>query len=209
MCAIVGSRNADKLRELVELNSYRGQHSHSFSLFNYGTGTLNVVSQQLGPIDLDKITVPDYYYGIVHVQAPTSDTKDKTSIHPATLTGEHLWHNGILKASFVQKIREERYPSYINWDTLIMLCDLSRGWGGLNEMDGSFSCLLHKERKLFLFRNEISPMFIDSELNISSTKFDGSQPTQPNNVLRMKFLDNTISSVYSFKTVENPYYFGD
>ena len=209
MCAIVGSRDSKKLRELVELNSYRGQHSHSFSLFNYGTGTLNVVSQQLGPIDLDKIVVPEYYYGIVHVQAPTSDTKDTTSIHPAILNGWYLWHNGIIKASVVEKLRAKKYPNYINWDTLIMLLDISGGWKGLNEMDGTFSCLLQKERKLFLFRNEISPMFVDRELNISSTKFDGSVSTEPNTVLRMKFFDNTMDNVYNFKTVENPYYFGE
>jgi hypothetical protein len=60
---------------------------------------------------------------------------------------------------------------------------------------------------LYLFRNEISPMFIDKQMNISSTKFEDSEETCPNVVFRMDLNYNNLINVGEFKTAENPYYF--
>jgi len=209
MCAIVGSFNTDTLKELVKLNSYRGQHSHSFSLYNPTSKIFIVTAQELGPIKESKINIPEGWYGIVHVQAPTTDNKSIDSIHPATFTNDHLWHNGILKTNQIKKLHE-KHSWLKDWDTLLLMHEIiNDGWDALNDIDGTFSCLMHKGKQLFLFRNEISPMFYDSELNISSTRFEGSNPTDANKVLLMRLDSKLLDPVAEFRTVENPYYFGD
>lgn len=218
MCAIVGSRDFDTLVNLVELNSYRGSHSHSFSLYDISTGKMILCNRDFGMPDLRHMVIPDNNYAIVHIQAPTTEAKDMNSIHPATsgnitnFTPDHaLWHNGIIKESVVKKF-EPKYKT--KWDTKQILLSIIEQWGSfdaLNEMDGAFSCLYYNkdQGKLFIFRNEISPMFIDDNLNISSTKFEGSKATDPNLVLQLDFTNSIIPVVGSFTTVENPYYFGD
>ena len=217
MCAIAGSRDLETLKELVTLNSYRGSHSYSFSIYNGYSGVLHVVKKRLGVIDLDSLCIPRDGYGIVHVQAPTTDARSEEFIHPATIpsvTNEYpfyaLWHNGIIKEEVVKSFRGIIATS---WDTRIMIELLNQrqtNWEVLNQMDGTFSCLFYDglNRSLKLFRNQISPMFIDDNLNISSTKFEGSRETEPDVVFGMNLDDNTLTKMGEFKTVENPYFFG-
>lgn len=226
MCAIVGSRYEDKLLELVELNSNRGSHSYSFSLYNMYTGELRIVKRDFGTLDPSIVNIPTNHYGIVHVQAPTTGSKDLSSIHPATslppyktftvdknITEEYysdaLWHNGILKPTTIAAIQEKysRLKS-VQWDTRLLLEVVNNTYTDLCEVDGTFSCLHYNDNRLVLFRNEISPMFFDSELNISSTKFENSGSTNPNMAWKMEFSSNQLHGVGGkFKTVDNPYYF--
>lgn len=224
MCAIVGSFNTNKLLELIELNSYRGSHSYSFSLYDTYLNRLTIIKREVGSIDKSVINIPSRCYGIAHIQAPTTEAKDLDSVHPALANVvnsfrvnknevhyeyEHaLWHNGILKADYCKKLQERH--GHVNWDTNLMLCELlSDGWYSLSDLDGSFSCLYYANGGLYLFRNEISPMFVDKDMNISSTKFDNSESTQPNKVLRVELQNKTIAPIFTFSTVENPYFFGD
>lgn len=224
MCAIVGSFNTEKLQELVKLNLYRGSHSYSFSLYDTYLQRLTIIKRNIGEIDLDEINVPSRHYGIVHVQAPTTSARDLDSVHPARAEfissftvdkntkheeyKEALWHNGILKEDTIVKL-QQRYGR-ISWDTLLLLTELSvNGWSALDNIDGTFSCFYYNNGGCYLFRNEISPMFIDNELNISSTKFSNSQATEPNKVLKLEFDYKTAAPIHTFKTVENPYYFGE
>lgn len=224
MCAIVGSFNTEKLRELVKLNLYRGSHSYSISLYDTYLNRLTIVKRNIGEIDLNDVVVPSRNYGIVHVQAPTTSAKDLDSVHPARagfissftvdkntkheFYEEALWHNGILKENTVVELQQ--HIGLIEWDTLLLLSELSHdGWNALNNIDGTFSCLYYNRGSCYLFRNEISPMFIDDELNISSTKFAGSKSTEPNKVLKIEFDYKTAAPIFTFKTVENPYYFGE
>lgn len=216
MCAIVGSKDVAMLRELVKLNSYRGSHSYSFSLYNMYTGHLHVIKKKLGTINLEELHVPSNCYGIVHVQAPTTDARTENFIHPATIpntTNEFpfyaLWHNGIIKEDIIKEFSKTANSS---WDTMIMLDALNRGqadWRVLNNFDGTFSCLFYDglDNKLKLFRNQISPMYIDDNMNISSTKFEDSLSTRPDVVFEMNLNDNKLIEVGLFETVENPYYF--
>lgn len=210
MCAIVGSFNRDKLIELIELNSYRGSHSYSFSILNPKTGELEVRVKQLGTFQPDSsdCQLPEGYYGIVHIQAPTTDAKHIGDVHPAKEANAHLWHNGIIKANHV-KVLQSRYGVDTNWDTKLLLRAVLTSFNELNYMDGSFSCLLHDDNRAYLFRNDISPMFYDNNLNISSTKFERSISTPSNRVLVMDFVAKCLYNVCEFKTVENPYFFGD
>jgi hypothetical protein len=224
MCAIIGSFDTTKLHELIKLNSYRGSHSYSFSLYDTYTGTLTLIKQGLGNIDLSLVEVPQRQYGVVHVQAPTTESNSINSIHPARMDlistfqvskdvkhevyEKCLWHNGILKEDVVKKLQE--HSGDIKWDTMLMLLELyANGWYALDKLDGSFSCLYYATNNMYLFRNEISPMFIDDKLNVSSTKFESSKATEANKVLMMNFENKTASPIFSFKTVENPYFFGD
>ena len=67
MCAIVGSFDTDTLKMLIDLNSYRGQHSHSFSLFNPIDNIFTVLERELGPVRERNISIPKGWYGIVHI----------------------------------------------------------------------------------------------------------------------------------------------
>ena len=209
MCAIVGSFDKNKLIELIELNSYRGSHSFSFSTINPISGSLVVRQKAFGKINYDHLNTPPGHYAIVHIQAPTTDAKSLDNIHPAEEEHTmHLWHNGIIKANHV-KVLQEKYGNDTNWDTKLLLRAVCTTWDELNRMDGSFSCLLHDNDTAYLFRNSISPMFFDNELNISSTKFEGGISTPANRVLKMDFEAKCLYTVVEFKTVENPYFFGD
>lgn len=208
MCAIVGSFDKSKLIELIKLNSYRGSHSFSFTVIDplYG---LSLRVRDFGTIDPDIISIPEGGYGIVHVQAPTTEAKTFESIHPATDGNTLLWHNGIIKSHYV-KILQSKYGHGINWDTELLLRAVNYSKDELNHIDGSFSCLWYDGSTAHLFRNDISPMFYDRELNISSTKFDGSISTVANTILRMDLQSKCLYNTgFTFRTVENPYYFGD
>lgn len=213
MCAIVGSFSIDRLIELVSLNSYRGSHSYSYSVFDPISGKLKVISKGLGTLDVNTICFSEGHYGIVHVQAPTTEARSEEFIHPATISGGMLWHNGIVKANMVEELVLETQTT---WDTMQILKLISKNnsnskWDVLSTIDGTFSCLYYDEYEssLYLFRNEISPMFVDKELNISSTKFENSSETPPNQVLKIDFVSRSLHNEYEFDTVENPYYFGD
>jgi hypothetical protein len=132
---------------------------------------------------------------IAHSQAPTSNA---SNIHPASYGGALLWHNGIIK----QKTLEDGV-----WDTQWMLTQIvDYGWSALSRVDGSFACVMYNEGKLYAFRNEISPLFVDNNLNISSTKFDSSYPITPNFVWEFDMEWKMLRNIAHFETFENPYY---
>ena len=213
MCAIVGSFSSSKLLELVEINSYRGQHSYSFSIMNRSTGILSIIEKGIGPFNKSIVNIPGNCYGIAHIQAPTTESTDIESVHPCIVLGSSgnvkhaLWHNGILKHNTIEQLKDN---TDITWDTKLMLLEvIDNGWDALNIMDGTFSCIYYKEKQLFHFRNNISPMFIDDDMNISSTKFKGSSETKPEAILKFDLRYNELIEISKFKTVNNPYFFGD
>ena len=206
MCAIVGSFDKDTLIKLIELNSYRGSHSYSFS--SISNGILTVHKKEFGKIDPSIISLEKGSYGIVHVQAPTTEAKQLNSIHPAEEENTRLWHNGIIKADHVKKM-QARFGNDTSWDTELLLRAINTSKDELNDVDGSFSCLWSDGAGAYLFRNDISPMFYDDKLNISSTRFEGSWPTPANKILSMNFSRMQLNTIGEFRTVENPYYFGD
>lgn len=207
MCSIIGSFDKDTIVDLCELNAHRGQHSHSISYYNVITNEFERIARKLGSIEYNAIEIPADCYCIVHMQAPTTDSKDIFSVHPAWIDRDVLWHNGILKAKEITRL-QEKYHTNVEWDTYILLMHMMSE-GTPDCIDGTFSCLWYDSYRLYLFRNEISPMFIDDDFNISSTKFKNSLPTQPNSVLLFEPGLKNIVPILHFNTVENPYYFGD
>lgn len=206
MCGIVASFNKDKLIELYKLNAYRGEMSHSISIFNFKTNSISV-KKYSDKINFDNIVINDNEYCIIHSQAPTNK-KDNQNIHPAEYNTKLLWHNGIIKDFEVSRLKE-KYNSNVTWDTLLLLYELSetKYISNLSNLNGSFSCLFLGNKKLFLFRNEISPLFTDTELNISSVKFNNSVSLIPNTFFEIDFSNNTLIEKEKFETFENPYNF--
>ena len=86
MCAIFGSFDKEKFFELAKLNSYRG--SHSYSIAYYDRKNVAIVDKGFG--EFPEIDLDNNYYYIGHVQAPTTDSKDKNSIHPANDMGDYM-----------------------------------------------------------------------------------------------------------------------
>lgn len=203
MCAIIGSFDKNKLKELHKLNAYRGELSYSItSLKDMGNRyqvQLLVQDKDKMPENLiDDLPVREGNFIVAHTQAPTTSS---TNIHPAIYSNYLLWHNGIIKQ---KEINEGE------WDTEWLLQRISDyGWSVLSRIDGTFACVLYDGTGLYIFRNEISPMFIDDELNFSSTRFDGSRSLEPNNVFRVNLESKSLISVAQFSTMENPYYFAE
>lgn len=210
MCSIIGSFKKEKIVELCKMNEHRGQVSHSLSLFDIVSGQLQV-QRRVGKVDYDEVMSIDkdpLTYIIVHMQAPTSEKFNPSLVHPAQFEGNYLWHNGILKQSYVDKLKKQ-LDEVCSWDTFLLLKSISNNLDNLNFLDGSFSCLMYRNEKLYAFRNEISPMFYDENLNLSSTFFLGSASTQPNVLHHIDFNFGTLFKIKSFKTVENPYFFAE
>jgi glutamine phosphoribosylpyrophosphate amidotransferase len=205
MCSIIGSFSKDKIVDLVKLNLYRGQHSYSYSYYNPEDNFIQV-NRGLGEIPLDAINIPEGCYCIAHMQAPTTENKDINSVHPAYSGSALLWHNGIIKTKWINE-RKQQYEGdrYNTWDTYLILKQYTDE-GHLNNIDGTFSCVYYSPMEgLQLFRNEISPLFIDKDHNISSTKFDYSSPLKPNIIWNFNPGESIIEDG-TFNTVENPYF---
>jgi hypothetical protein len=205
MCSIFGSFSKDKIVELAELNKYRGQHSYSYSYYYTDTNEITVY-KGLGELPLDQINIPPKAYCIAHMQAPTTENKSEDFIHPAFYKNTFLWHNGIIKDHWVKDTMKSAGISE-SWDTYQILHKYVNT-GSLNDIDGTFSCVYYGHGQLQLFRNEISPLFLDSDYNISSTRFANSIPLEPNIIWQFN-PGNSIIPIGTFNTVENPYFFMD
>lgn len=200
MCAITGSLHKEKLKDLYNLNAYRGELNYSLATFkpHKGVVTFQTLFQDDGKMPgtlIDGIPCREGDFIIAHSQAPTTDSRN---VHPAVFGEAMLWHNGIIKQSKLS-------PG--TWDTAWLLEQIiDYGWSSLSRVDGTFACIMYLNGNLYVFRNEISPMFIDDRFNISSTKYQGSVPLTPNRVWKLNFNTMYLDAVAYFETMENPYY---
>lgn len=196
MCAIVGSKSKATLKYLLEINAYRGQLSHSLAALDERSNIETLIRQPGSVPDTLIDNFPDTSYYIGHIQAPTTESR---SIHPAAFDECYLWHNGIVK--------QKEIPAG-TWDTeWILKGILADGFDFLSTVNGTFACVAYIDKKLYVFRNEISPLFVDDELNISSTKFDGSRSLDPNVVFEIDLHQMILVEETRFETKENPYFF--
>lgn len=210
MCSIVGSYNIQKFKELYDLNAYRGTLTSSFTVIDED-GEIVTLNRFTDPEKLFKIIDNTLFSGdtgcyfLGHSQAPTTQA---SGIHPAeSKTGDMLlWHNGIIKEKGIRTLNEKLGTSYI-WDTELILRILEvYGVSGLSQIEGSFACVVYFDAKLFVFRNAISPLFYDDNLNISSTKFPNSKPVPPHKLFRINFKTKTLEETgEAFTTKNNPY----
>ena len=222
MCAIFGSFDKEKFEELAELNQYRGDFSWSITQFvtgafkhyrdgeavfssrmrkSLGTFPKHFQGQHYDFKDYDSTLYKTYWLG--HVQAPTTESIE---MHPSCIRNDMLWHNGIIK-DYQVKEWQEGYGS-LNWDTELLHRHILLG-GDLDDVDGTFSCARYDGEQVTLFRNEISPLFYDEDLNISSVEFENSEETEAGVNYGMDFHSKVLEPLNRFETKENPYYFGE
>lgn len=207
MCSIIGSYSKERLSKLAELNAYRGGHSHSLFVFDQDM-QVNYWYRGFGPLVLDDHAIGDGEgrYFVAHQQAPTTDAKDQNAIHPAQIDSSLLWHNGIIKADDVKRL-QSIYDKDVVWDTKLLLIHYLRT-ANMEDIDGTFACVLYNDAKLHVFRNEISPLFYNEFGDLSSTKFENSLSVTPNKVLTFDPSSNIMFNVVAeFTTKENPYFF--
>jgi hypothetical protein len=197
MCAIIGSFSKTRLGDLYELNSYRGKLTYSLCSITKDTGIIDRLIRQKGeltPATLYYAGEPEAYT-LGHTQAPTTEA---SGIHPAEIRNDLLWHNGIVKQSGLE-------PGA--WDTEWLLNGiLEGGWDFLTTVNGSFACVAYISGSFFIFRNEIAPLFMNHEFDISSTPTDGFGSLPPNTVFHLDFVKKEIISVATFSTADNPYF---
>lgn len=212
MCALVGSYDLVKFKELIALNSSRGSHSWSATIFTrYGDIRLQV--KNMGEFNLSFLinAMPgDYVFG--HIQAPTTEARGMEAVHPAISPTSMLWHNGILLPSTIAQLQVETGLTNEQWDTKLLAAKIDKdGWDGLLDLKGSFSCARYTpDNGLHFFRNDISPLYYDAEGNISSTEFEGSVETAPGRVYTMSFqYGHLLTTETTFKNKESPFFFFD
>ncbi|MDD5150852.1 MAG: hypothetical protein PHC28_10320 [Flavobacterium sp.] len=202
MCGLIASFDVKQIDYLYSINQYRGSYSHSITSFDVDNSNIIHVQKNKFEFQCNKLNQSENYI-LLHSQAPTSLQKDD-SIHPAKYNNTFLWHNGIIKDFEINRIKQ-KYSIETLWDTELLLYEINDSFDNLSEINGSFSCFYHDSVDLFVFRNEICPLFIDSELNISSVKFNGSKQIDPNIVFKLDLKNKVIRPHSTFKTKENPY----
>lgn len=207
MCSIIGSADFNRLNKLKEINSHRGSLSHSIAIFDSDGSLLSLV-QEAGPM-ADLSSAIDGVYAICHQQAPT--TQELNTIHPANCSGNLLWHNGIVKAHYLRKMIDQT-GDLSEWDTHQINTVLStNGFDALNPIEGSFTCIWYnsEQKKLYMFRNAISPLFTNST-DISSVAFDDSAEILSGVVYEFNFKEVIWQQTnIKFNNVETPFFYFD
>lgn len=199
MCSIIGSRSNDILRELIKLNSHRGNFSYSMSRV-----VDNKVQSQIkgfGPFDTSKIE-DTTDYRVCHIQAPTGGLiKDIDRIHPTKIDNSYLFHNGILTHKGMD-ILNQKNNSNITFDTLLLHTLVNKyGFDILSEVDGLFTCLYIDNDDIFVFRTKHGKLYIDKDINISSERFGNAKCINYDTVYKLNIVNKTINEVHTFKTL--------
>lgn len=200
MCALFGSPDRKMFVELANLNSYRGNHSYSVSTTDYEK--VVIALKGLGEFQMPFV-IGTYYIG--HTQAPTTEAKATSSIHPSEIEDTFLWHNGIIKEHQVREW-QQRLKQIEPWDTKLLhqLLYYYNPSEVLSEADGSFACVWYDGDNIYLFRNTNCPLFTDGR-SYSSTKFAGSESIKEDTMYRLTPKGIEETSI-TFETKNNFYW---
>lgn len=215
MCSIIGTKYRTAIMPLYEKSSERGKYSYSVSVYDYKNKNMLFVYRSLGELTEQKLNdiltgvEGDYYY-IIHSQAPTTENAAEDSIHPAAhldtgITYSYLWHNGIIKPKSIKYLQTVT-NSESTWDTQLLLQYITQS-ENLSNIDGSFACLMYHKGEMFMFRNEIAPLFTNFDLTISSVMQGGdiSFSVVPNKVYKLNLANDSTEIVSTFVTKNSPY----
>jgi len=216
MCGLFASFSKQAIDVMSKVNSARGSHSFSTTnILKASDGFLQTyIDKQRGAFKIS--SAAEAGYKICHIQAPTTSAQSEANIHPAVISFPDfmLWHNGIIKDGDVKRL-QKKHNSDEKWDTMLLLQEVIRGdtAANLSDIDGSFACFLKTPLGLYVFRNEISPLFYAENGDFSSVKMLGMQALPENTVFKLdlNFDTNTISLTKKaeFTTFANPYFFGE
>lgn len=198
MCGLFAARNKQSLIELSKSNLYRGSRTHSVSTFRNGHVS---ICRFTGAFDPTKVADGADFY-ICHVQAPTNKSAHS---HPAIVNTDsgdsHIWHNGILLDRYLKS------KGTHEWDTMHIAEAFPEQ--RLSELEGSFACFHFMNGSLSVFRNDISPLFMNEEgTAYSSTRTIATNISVPSNkVFNIDLRTFKITQIDEFTTMENPYFF--
>lgn len=212
MCGIFGTYDRNKIQELAEANSERGQYGWSVTLFEENKGKLTAMNSLSGLGEFPKdVKLPKALYYLCHIRAATSGGENEISLHPAKFLFNSLWHNGIIKAASLEKYAEA--VGDCPWDTLLFLSELilseKRGLKLdqiLSTTQGSFACCFYSSGSLRVFRNELAPLYIDADMNISSTSFCNSEEIKAFKIFNFDIIGRTFLETGSFSCTSPTYY---
>lgn len=205
MCSIVGSFSLARLKELIELNAYRGQYRHSVLVIDSITGGLLRAARGKGAFtDYTAMERVDAYY-IAHHQAPTAASSD---YHPAWHNDDFLFHNGIVKERYLTQMKID-LDTNIEWDTRLLCMMIERyGFESLSKIDGSFAGVGRHKEDLYIFRNQLSPMFYNEQLDFSSTVEQDMIELPAETAFKFDFTKKQLVHDVRFNTNDNVYFFG-
>jgi hypothetical protein len=200
---IAGSFSRDKLIELCEMHKYRGTYAYSIATYDVENHGMFSVNRGYGVLDYHKISISPHQYCIVQLQAtPTRNIQPASKIVDQKDYFEHyLWFNGSLTNNEVGKIQLEEDTTE-RWQAMLLLKRVMR-YGAPVDVDGAFSCVYSDGKELYLFRNELEPMFRDEELTICTTPFKGSVSTSSNKMFRMDLKKKGLRLIEEFTTIRH------
>lgn len=218
MCGLFASADPIKLENLFNLNYKRGQKGVSQNGFSFFDDNALIWESrnESKRLEIDPKFLSEF--NIFHVVAPTTA---ELNFHPAVREAQDhesegftaLWHNGILKQDTIDNLRKNDDDP--TWDTQLLvnrlhyLDDEEETREFLESLDGSFACFLLKNSQLFIFRNQLSPLFFDNMLNFSSVKFGFCQPVPAGVVWFVDFEKRQlVDSGIHFETKNDPYNLG-
>lgn len=209
MCSIVGSFSKVIFKNLIELNQNRGSFSYSFLVLNPATLNTESLIQNFGKFDTSVVdsAEPGLFFG--HCQAPTGGLiEDPNRIHPAKIGDKFLFHNGIIKQKDVTRLQKEHNTDE-GWDSKLMIMEINKKglMETLNTIDGSFACVYKENNNIFIFRSQAGTLFVDENLNISSTKFNNAQRIKHDTVFKLNLINKSLDVFDIFKSKSSPYFY--
>jgi len=185
MCSIICSSDRTQLFNLIKDTQHRGEHAHT--VFEG-----RQVKEYFGLFDEEHVNHEGRT--IVHLQAPTSQTK---FTHPTHIDRSLLWHNGIIEPRSVRELSEQYEPG-MEFDTKLIHHVLEdKGFDGLSDISGSFACLYLKNDVMYMFRSKHAQLYIDNDLTVCSERFSGSKCINYDTVYK---IDDDIEAIDTFET---------
>lgn len=201
MCGIVISKDKKQFIDLLRINrERRGSDLYSVVCLNDDFRPY-MVYQDTTLFTEDALSDAFLYIG--HTQAPTQNSEETWHQPSALSYGSFLFHNGIIKSSFLSRIGRVE-----EWDTYVLHSKLENtGFEALNDIDGSFSCVYIKDNRVYLFRTSTCSMWKGKDY-FSSEKidFDVDVMIESGKVYTLD-ADLNLKQVDEFKEVSTPYYF--
>ena len=189
MCSIIVSTNAEKTKELIDLNQHRGSFSFSSTEFDdkiRPDSQVKGFGEYAGPVT-DQLQV-------CHVQAPTGGMiQDANRIHPTQIRDTMLWHNGLITPRGIRYL-QEKLQSDETFDTKLLHQALDQfGFEILSEIEGLFSCVYYN-KELFMFRTRHGKLYTHNG-DVSSERFENSRCINADTVYRLN-----LEEIAKFKT---------
>lgn len=218
MCGIFLGPWRQNFKELLDANERRGSFSWSFTRVMQILDDMWCIKTERGFGNMPSeivTTLTEFDSFIGHVQAPTGGLiEDENRIHPAEDGPYRLWHNGVLKAGYIEQLQKE-FNTDETWDTKLLLTSLiADEKKALQETDGSFACVYMKVGEwIKIFRNPTAPFYYgqsDTRLMLSSVKTARcSIELESNRMYSIAPNEWRLTRHRKFRNRNNPFYFGD